>query len=263
MSEEQRREWTEFLLAKRSLFSVDELLVDLSTQRLSFSTKTFQSLMVLREKEQNRFILDRMDEFYKVAVDDSLSYKGRSNADPCALIQASRQIVLEFHRTCAECAQELHVRNPKVTAHCKSYIRKYADILKGRITLELLFLPGTQEKRFEEMGEKALCAAMELVTEIDELRQFLFLPTDFISTLHSSLFSVGQLISAMLNLSIQRVDAFFATLATLISTQRPQKLADICAALSESLQAIVLDAHYSALKQALHSKVPCPYLFRW
>jgi hypothetical protein len=119
MSDEQLNEWVEFLLAKKSLYSVDELLVDLSKQRVSFKTKTFQSIMILRDKDQNRYILDQMDEYFKIANDESLSGRNKKKIDALCLIQSARKAVIEFKSTCLECVQELEGRNPKVIAHCR------------------------------------------------------------------------------------------------------------------------------------------------
>jgi len=134
-------------------------------------------------------------------------------------------------------------------------MRKFADMLKGRVTLELLHIPGSQEQRFEEMGANALCAAIELMTEIDDLREFGFLPRDLVATMNNTLFNVGQLISALLNLSLQRIDAFFGSLALLDTGQRPTKLPEIVRIVSESLQAVHIDNKYPALFRTLLLKL--------
>ena len=137
----------------------------------------------------------------------------------------------------------------------RNYMRKFADILKGRVTLELLHIPGSQEQRFEEMGENALCAAMELMSEVDDLREFVFLPRDLVATMNNTLFNVGQLISALLNLSLQRIDAFFSSLTLLDTSQRPAKLLEIVRIVSESLHAVHIDIKYSVLFRTLLLKV--------
>ena len=127
--------------------------------------------------------------------------------------------------------------------------------MKGRVTLELLCIPGTQEKQFEGIGEKAICAAIELMNEIDDLREFSFLPTTLIASLNTTLFSAGQLLSALLNISLQRVDAFFASMALLFNNQRPAKLLDIVKVVSETLQAVEVDKQYPQLLRTLLLKV--------
>lgn len=128
-------------------------------------------------------------------------------------------------------------------------------MVKGRVTLELLCIPGAQEKQFEGMGEKAICAAVELMNEIDELKEFSFLPETMIASLNSTLFSAGQLLSALLNISLQRVDAFFASIALLFINQRPAKLLDIIKVVSETLQAVEVDKQYPQLLRTLLVKV--------
>ncbi len=107
------------LQAKKSLYSVDELLVDLTKDRISFKTKTFQSLMVLREKDQNRFINDRIDEYFKIAVDETQTKRNQRKPKSHTIIQSARRAVLDFKTTCKECFDEMDCRNPKVIAHCR------------------------------------------------------------------------------------------------------------------------------------------------
>lgn len=236
--------------------------------------------MVLRDKDQNRFILDRMDEYFKVRVDETQSNRNRKKPQTYSIIQSARNVISELKATCQECAEEMNCRNPKIVAHCRwepinrvhstleqiildiakcfvnrNYIRKYAEMVKGRVTLELLCIPGAQEKQFEEMGEKAICAAVELMNEIDELKEFSFLPETMIASLNSTLFSAGQLLSALLNISLQRVDAFFASIALLFVNQRPAKLLDIVKVVSETLQAVEVDKQYPQLLRTLLVKV--------
>ena len=101
------------------MYSVDELLVDLTKHRVSFKTKTFQSLMVLREKDQNRFVLDRMDEYFKVVVDETQSNRNQKKPQSYSIIQSARRAISEFKATCKECSEEMNCRNPKIVAHCR------------------------------------------------------------------------------------------------------------------------------------------------
>ena len=64
-SDQNCTEWHELLLAKRSLHSVSELLADLNNASITFKTKMFQDLMVLKERDQNKWVLDRLDEMFR------------------------------------------------------------------------------------------------------------------------------------------------------------------------------------------------------
>eukprot|EP00981_Chlorochromonas_danica_P012823 scaffold5444_cov181-Ochromonas_danica.AAC.4 len=179
-------EWMEIIRAKIRLYSIDELLADLVGQKVSFRTNTFQTMLLLSEKEQNRWILNRLDEAFECRGDDEYVRK-----------------------------QEMTSRSPRILAHCKNYMQRYSDILKGRTMLELLYIPGIENKRYEAMGEQALCVALELAQKLESLKEYSFVPKSFTNILAASLFTFGDLLSALLNLSLRRVDAFFEVITTL------------------------------------------------
>ncbi len=137
----------------------------------------------------------------------------------------------------------------------RTYIRRYSEIVKGRLTLELLFLPGTQDKRYENMGEKSICAAIELMTRVDQLTHYSFIPHDLVATLNNTLFTTGQLISSLLNLSIQRVDAFVETVKQMAPSLRSSKYLEIDKILSESMLLVDINLPESALLKLVLIKV--------
>ena len=116
ISDEVCNEWCEVLLAKKSLYSIDELLLDLNQQNIVFQTTTFQSLLILKEKEQNKWILDRLDESFQIIQRNSLELKEQISL---ALIKAAKTSIEEFIVICNECLIELNGRNPRVCAHCR------------------------------------------------------------------------------------------------------------------------------------------------
>lgn len=124
---------------------------------------------------------------------------------------------------------------------CRNFIKRYAEILKGRLTLELLYLPGIEGKVFEELGERALCYALELAIRIESLNQYSFVPKDLLHTMNRTLFSSGDLISALMNLSIKRVDAFFEELQSLPPSNRSKKLLDMVMLPNEILRGLKED----------------------
>jgi hypothetical protein len=127
LSDEQCNNWTELLIAKKSLYSIDELMVDLIKQKITFATRTFQILMILKEKDQNKWILQKLDEAFEGSVEDEVG-KARSKhvskqlrSDPYYLICASQRVINDLTKTCDECKEELESRNPRVIAHCKFF----------------------------------------------------------------------------------------------------------------------------------------------
>lgn len=113
----ERNEWFEVLDAKKRLYSIDELLNDIKLDRISFKTKTFSALMQLHEREQNKWILDRLDEAFESSNDDQLVQQFRSNSS--RLLLAATRAMEEFLKTCEDCEQEMFSREPKVIAHCR------------------------------------------------------------------------------------------------------------------------------------------------
>lgn len=116
-NDEQCREWTAALSAKRSMYSVDELLVELDTTKVVFKTENFRHLLQLKEKDQNKFILDRLDDIF-VAPSRELQANATGN-DSSNIIRAARTSIEELITNCEECMLEMAQRNPKITVHCR------------------------------------------------------------------------------------------------------------------------------------------------
>lgn len=205
--ETERNEWETILDAKKKLYSVRELLKEINMDRLSFKTKLFGRLMVLSEREQNMWILDHIDEaFHTLSEDNRLD---QLRKDPSSLLKTSCRALDEFAEVCEDCELELTSKEPKINAHVRNFIRRYSDIIKGRITLELAYIPAMNRKCWDELGEKALCVALEFATKMQNLSKFYFVSKDIIESLNRNLFSSGEIISSLMNLAIRRVDAFF------------------------------------------------------
>ena len=111
------RTWFELLTAKKSFYSVKELLVDFKNERMQLRTKTFSSLLVIPVKEQNEWIMEHLNDTFDAAANHAQISMLRSN--PLWIMKASRAIVEEFIMTCDECSLEMELRNPKVAAHCR------------------------------------------------------------------------------------------------------------------------------------------------
>lgn len=116
-NDQERCEWIGILEGKRRLYSVDELLADLQSQRISFRTKSFQVLMMLKEREQNKWILDRIDEGFHISADESQAAKLRG--DSSSLLQAAIRVIDEFILVCKDGEQEMASRSPKIMAHSR------------------------------------------------------------------------------------------------------------------------------------------------
>lgn len=117
MTDNERNEWHAILHGKSKLYSIDELLHDLEHKQFTFQTSFFQSLLSLSEKDQNKWILDHLDELFEISHDESKSQQLRSNS--CRLLQASCQVIDHFIQTCEDCQIEIKSREPKIIAHSK------------------------------------------------------------------------------------------------------------------------------------------------
>ena len=137
----------------------------------------------------------------------------------------------------------------------RNYIRRYADIIKGRISLELLYLPGIENKQFEVLEEKALCTALILSDRIDHLNKFSFISKEFIQTINKTLFSTGDLLSALIKLSATRIDAFFEVITSSTLDVRMKKIIEIQSILDEFLCLIKDDLTDPILFQMVLGKV--------
>ena len=184
--------WFELLSAKRALYSNHELLVELE-EGVQFNTQFFAKLMVMKEKEQNEFILEKIDDVFEAAAD--VARTNTLRADSATIISASRTCVEDLILTCDECLREMESRNPKLMAHCRDFMHRYASVIKGRITMELAFVLNAEGKKraMSDMGEAALCKSISLINRLDYLRHYTFLPHDLVPTLNNSIFSVGML----------------------------------------------------------------------
>lgn len=260
--EHERMEWVTLLEAKRRLYSVDELLADLRADRVSFRTKTFRTLMILPEKDQNKWILDRLDELFE--IDQASERTDRLRADSCRLLHAAIRSLDEFLAVCRDCEDEISGRAPQVIAHSKNYMRRYTDIIKGRILLELLYLPcvidnasssrshhnntaSTRHRDFESLGEGALCLGLEFLKRVEQTEYFLFVPRVLSVSIYSALFNFGDLISALLNLGMKRVDIFFNQLQDSSGMEQSRKLSEASCLLVESLQLVRRDLNTQSL----------------
>lgn len=117
LMDNERNEWASILEGKAKLYSVDELLSDLRQHHISFRTRTFETLMFLHEKDQNKWILDRLDEIFEISADDSKSAQLRSNSS--RLLSAACKALDEYIIACDDCKLEMSSREPKIVAHTR------------------------------------------------------------------------------------------------------------------------------------------------
>lgn len=147
-NDEQCREWTEALLAKRSMYSIDELLVELDMTKVNFKTETFKHLLKLKEKDQNKFILDRLDDIFVGPAKELQT--NITGADSSALIRAARTSIEELITNCEECMLEMSQRNPKITVHCR-YVRAILLLLIYSVAVEHTFVAMQRLSRVESL----------------------------------------------------------------------------------------------------------------
>jgi hypothetical protein len=118
-----------------------------------------------------------------------------------------------------------------------------------------LYLPGIENKHYDLLEEKALCSALLLSDRIDALQRFSFIPKEFHQTLSKTLFSSGDLLSALIKLSANRMDAFFELILSSSLDVRMKKLIEIQSILDEFLQLIKDDLTDPLLFQMIIQKI--------
>lgn len=136
-------------------------------------------------------------------------------------------------------------------------MHRYAEMMKGRLALELSFFMEAGNEHITEIGERALCAAISLMNRLDHLRAYTFLPHNLVNSLMACLFSVGELMSALLNLSIQRVEEWFCSVLALPPIARGDRFVEVNKVLLNALKMIDFHIHEDyELYRDLLVKVP-------
>ena len=133
-------------------------------------------------------------------------------------------------------------------------MHRYADLVKGRLVLELTFI-SDGHRGLIDMGEKAICAAIGMMDRVELLRAYKFLPHEFVYMLISAIFSTGELMSALLDLCIERIDAWFKTVIALPAAQRAGRLEQINHVLQDALVRVNFEPHQRHLQRDLLAKV--------
>lgn len=224
LTDEQCLHWAEFLRSKKALHSISDLINDLDGDA-EFKTDAFRVLMKLKEFDQNQWIYDTISAPFESAQDEL--YRRGVLHDNLTTIKACLLSFEEFFKTCEECALEMDSRNPRIITHCRNYIQNYANCLKSRLILELQSILGLMNKRVMEIGESSLFAGIGLLSIIEELSCYRFLPKDFFLGLKGNLVNTGTLISAVLNIAIERVEGWFKASLLLPPAQRSRRLSEV------------------------------------
>lgn len=265
------REWYETLLAKRALYSVQELMVDLRGANKCV-TQTFAHMLVLGETEQSRWISEHIEEQFAVASRTNCGGGGgERKSDEIVSISAARRCLEEFLHTCQDCATEMRQRNPKIMAHCRRYMHTYERLLTGRLILQLsCMVPASQankrpagpnqkqKRKLSELGERVLCASIGFMERLEAAKSFVFLNQDTYRSVTETIFTMGELLSALLDLSIERVESWFSSVHSLPLTQRAGRMAELKPVLLEMLVESYLEiiaAHDSELQSSLYTRV--------
>ena len=117
---DQCREWVAMLEAKRSLHNVDRLAQNLDVS--ACKTRTFQSLLFIKELEQDQWMNNNMNDIFENMHKES-HLKGLKD-DCLYTIIAARICLEEFISVCEECSIEYQSRNPAIIANCR-YVQVY------------------------------------------------------------------------------------------------------------------------------------------
>ncbi len=91
----------------------------MSQQRKSeFKTKTFRSLLLIKENEQDRWMHDNINDIFE-NMHKEAKLKGIRDIDAQYTIMAARICLEEFIKVCEECMLEYQNRNPSIIANCR------------------------------------------------------------------------------------------------------------------------------------------------
>jgi hypothetical protein len=172
-----------------------------STGGLLFLTATFRQLMVLRPYEQDSWIDSTMNDHFEKKYSAKVS--GKDNVDSefaanKAVLVAASKALSDFLMTSQECEMELRVRNPRVTAHCREFMRRYMKLFSGRITLELSPLFGAGMRTLT-IGCPLILQSVALLQKMKKLFDYSFLPAAEITAMLENLMSVESLCDAFIH----------------------------------------------------------------
>ena len=182
---------------------------------------------------QIRWVCDAINDHFEAAQDEA--FRKHASLSKLSVILAARTCIEEFTVSCNECAIEMSSRNPKIITHCRDYMQRYAEKLRSRVILELSSFMGPQNKRVMELGEPAIFAAIGLLHLIEDLARFRFIPKDFIPSLRNNLLDIGALMSAILDIAIERVEGWFQGIMSLPPIHRGSRLSEVATLIMEQI----------------------------
>lgn len=157
--------------------------------------------MVLRPYEQDSWIDSMMNDHFEKKYSAKVS--GKDNVDSefaanKAVLVASGKALDDFLMTCQECDMELRVRNPRVSAHCREFMRRYMKLFSGRITLELSSIFGAGMRALK-IGCPLILQSVALLQRMKKLFDFSFLPASEITAMLENLMGIDALYDAFIN----------------------------------------------------------------
>ena len=265
-------------LSRHFLFFIAE-------QHVVILTPTFQNLLRLEEDDQDTWMVERIEDLFEEAECISISASTGTGTDVGSYgsnpiisgLRRSRSAIDELLLLCEDCELELGSRNPRVGVHCKAYVQRFALAVKARCLLELqsmlmvdywgnndeeedLSSVGTGAeclcRRLATLGTQSLCEAISLMGRVERCKRYHFMPHAYVQSLHTNLFSIGELISAYLNLAIERTEIWFQNTLALAPQQRGQRFSEfIQVVLSQILKGASLDARDATLQAHLLQKL--------
>jgi hypothetical protein len=152
----------------------------------------------------------------------------QQNQEAKAILNACKQCLEDFTVTCEECALEMTARVPQVIAQCRDYMRRYSELFKSRLSLELnpylsLSLSPTE---IHSLGDECLIEAICFFTSLDTLRQHKFLSRTFFSSIRETLYSSEQLTREFLKMLVLRNELWYEELTELQPRQRGYQLCE-------------------------------------
>lgn len=214
-------------------------------------------LFLVQDRWINEFLNQAYDSVYTSDTDPANLPTNTLDSQSLLVLDGAKVCLDEFYATCEECALEISFRDPKVIAHCRSYINRYAELWTSRLILELSPYYGTSVSPGSiPRSPASMLKAISFISTLDTLKRFAFIQRQHFATLKDSLMSPGLLSKMFVQRLMDETNTWFDGIHNLQPRQRGNKLAEYHQLLNHHITMVL--AHYRvASPQQVRDKFSC------
>lgn len=248
--------WVSFIRAKINLYAVnllltmDNSLTVLGSPNLLFVTTTFRELMLLKLSDQDAWNETNINCHFEAIFANRAASKISRDELCFLLLSASLKALDDFTHSCEECEVEFRTRNPRVIAHCREYMRRYAKLFCGRVILELSSVMGPGQ----DTNALSLQSALEIICFLQRiylLNRFSFLPSAELSAVFDNLRSLDYMCESCICICHSKFRTWLCGVAQLQPRLQGQILVDVPMEIKSNLA--VLRSYKSKFQQNTYS----------